>query len=75
MLTSSMQLMHLSDYRCKSIMPWAPRNADICSLVFGVIYWFVWTIALPRYRGYRLEEEADTLGDGTTITKLVRKEI
>jgi hypothetical protein len=40
-----------------------------------VAYWFVWTVALPRYRGYRLEEETDILGDGTTITKLVRKEI
>ncbi|EXJ89558.1 hypothetical protein A1O3_02625 [Capronia epimyces CBS 606.96] len=44
-------------------------------LIFGVAYWFVWTVALPRYRGYRLEEEADILDDGTTITKLVRKEI
>ncbi|EHY58218.1 low-affinity methionine permease [Exophiala dermatitidis] len=43
--------------------------------VFGIAYWFVWTVALPRYRGYRLEEEADILSDGTTITKLVRKEI
>lgn len=51
------------------------RCADAPSLLFGVAYWFVWTIVLPRYRGYRLEEEADILGDGTTITKLVRKDI
>ncbi|EXJ61401.1 uncharacterized protein A1O5_11716 [Cladophialophora psammophila CBS 110553] len=44
-------------------------------LIFGVVYWFAWTIALPRYRGYRLEEETDVLGDGTTVTKLVRKEL
>lgn len=47
----------------------------ISIMLFGVAYWFVWTIALPRYRGYRLEEEADILGDGTTINRLVRKEI
>ncbi|KIX06073.1 uncharacterized protein Z518_04047 [Rhinocladiella mackenziei CBS 650.93] len=47
----------------------------IAIVIFGVVYWYLWTIALPRYRGYRLEEEADILGDGTTITKLVRKEI
>ncbi len=45
------------------------------SMLFGVAYWFVWTIVLPRYRGYRLEEEADILGDGTTINRLVRKEL
>ncbi|KAI1611493.1 LAT family L-amino acid transporter [Exophiala viscosa] len=47
----------------------------ISILVFGVAYWFIWIKALPWYRGYRLEEEADVLGDGTTITKLVRKNI
>jgi len=47
----------------------------IAILIFGVTYWFVWTIALPRYRGYRLEEKADILDDGTTITKLVRKQL
>lgn len=45
------------------------------SLFFGISYWFVWTIALPRCRGYALEEKADILGDGTTITKLTRKEL
>ncbi|KIW44415.1 uncharacterized protein PV06_02887 [Exophiala oligosperma] len=44
-------------------------------LFFGISYWFVWTIALPRCRGYALEEKADILGDGTTITKLTRKEL
>ncbi|KAF7503329.1 hypothetical protein GJ744_003972 [Endocarpon pusillum] len=46
----------------------------IAIITFGVIYWFIWTIALPRCRGYRLEDEPDILGDGTTITKLVRKD-
>ncbi|KAJ9607260.1 low-affinity methionine permease [Cladophialophora chaetospira] len=44
----------------------------ISILIFGVIYWFAWTIALPHYRGERLEEESDILDDGTTITKLIR---
>lgn len=46
-------------------------------LVFGVVYWFVWAVALPRYRGYRLEERAEILDDGTTLTRLVqvRKEL
>ena len=44
-------------------------------LIFGVIYWYVWTIVLPKYHGYELEEERHTLTDGTTMTKLVRKKI
>jgi hypothetical protein len=39
---------------------------------FGVLYWLVWTVLLPRLGGYTLEEVADILDDGTTITKLVR---
>lgn len=49
-------------------------TANHDSITLGVIYWFIWTIALPRCRGYRLEDEPDILGDGTTITKLVRKD-
>ncbi|KAL2867369.1 putative methionine permease [Aspergillus lucknowensis] len=26
-------------------------------IVFGVVYWYVWTVLLPRWGGYRLEEE------------------
>lgn len=36
------------------------------------MYWYVWTILLPCWRGYRLEEEVGVLDDGTTITKLVK---
>ncbi|KAM0551885.1 hypothetical protein ACHAPJ_008222 [Fusarium lateritium] len=39
-------------------------------LVAGVIYWYLWTIAIPRWRGTKLEEETHVLEDGTTITKL-----
>ena len=41
-------------------------------LICGVIYWYLWTILVPRLGGYHLEEEAEILSDGTTITKLVR---
>ncbi|KAL2676588.1 hypothetical protein Neosp_010352 [[Neocosmospora] mangrovei] len=36
----------------------------------GVVYWYMWTIAIPRWRGTTLEEETHVLEDGTTITKL-----
>ena len=41
-------------------------------LVCGVIYWFLWTVLIPHLRGYRLEEEANMLKDGTSVTKLVK---
>ncbi|KAI1029289.1 hypothetical protein LB504_010847 [Fusarium proliferatum] len=39
-------------------------------LVGGVGYWYLWTRAVPRWRGTRLQEETCVLEDGTTITKL-----
>ncbi|KAL2825085.1 amino acid permease-domain-containing protein [Aspergillus cavernicola] len=30
-------------------------------IVFGVLYWYVWTVLLPRWGGYRLEEEEKQL--------------
>ena len=47
-------------------------TVPIRRLICGVIYWYLWTVLIPRLRGYRLEEEADTLQDGTSITKLVK---
>ncbi|CAI0642967.1 unnamed protein product, partial [Colletotrichum noveboracense] len=41
----------------------------------GVVYWYIWTILVPRWRGYRIEEKEEVLGDGTTITKLVHTPI
>ncbi|KAI5458213.1 amino acid permease-domain-containing protein [Mariannaea sp. PMI_226] len=35
----------------------------------GVVYWYVWTIAIPRWRGYTLEEDTRVLVDGTSVTK------
>ena len=51
------------------------RYAARCSLIFSVIYWFVWFIVLPRYRGYKLEDESDILDDGTKVTRLVRRDL
>lgn len=47
--------------------------ADTGSLLFSIAYWYVWTTWLPKYRGYKLEDEYDILSDGTTITKLMRR--
>ncbi|KAJ5564356.1 low-affinity methionine permease [Penicillium frequentans] len=44
----------------------------ISIIIFAVLYWYVWTVILPRRGGYRLKEAVETLDDGTTITKLVR---
>ncbi|CBF87100.1 hypothetical protein AN2560.2 [Aspergillus nidulans FGSC A4] len=41
-------------------------------LAFGVIYWYVWTVLLPRWGGYKLEEEEKVLDDGTAVTRLVK---
>ncbi|KAI5921196.1 amino acid permease-domain-containing protein [Camillea tinctor] len=37
-------------------------------IVFGVLYWLVWTVLLPRLGGYELQQKEDVLDDGTTIT-------
>lgn len=55
---------------CKCVLLFE-ELADRYSLLFGVIYWYIWTVLLPRWGGYRLEEEVDVLDDGTSITKLV----
>ncbi|GKZ67805.1 hypothetical protein AnigIFM60653_001712 [Aspergillus niger] len=41
-------------------------------IIFGILYWYVWTVLLPRWGGYKLEEEDEVLDDGTKITKLAR---
>ncbi|KAI0550205.1 methionine permease [Xylaria curta] len=41
-------------------------------VVFGVLYWLIWTVILPRLGGYTLEEKEDVLDDGTTVTVLAR---
>lgn len=41
-------------------------------IVFGLVYWYIWTVAIPRWRGYRLEEEYVVLKDGTSVTRLIK---
>ena len=44
----------------------------ICGrIVFGLLYWYVWTVAIPKWKGYKLEERVEVLDDGTSVTKLV----
>ena len=42
------------------------------SMLFGILYWYVWTILLPRWKGYNLEEETRLLDDGTTVTTMIK---
>jgi len=44
-------------------------------LLFGVLYWYIWTVWIPRRNGCTLEEITATLDDGTTVTKLVQTPI
>ncbi|KAF2733660.1 hypothetical protein EJ04DRAFT_494853 [Polyplosphaeria fusca] len=38
----------------------------ISIIIFGLLYWYVWTKLIPRWKGYTLEEETSVLEDGTT---------
>jgi hypothetical protein len=40
--------------------------------LFGVFYWYIWTVWLPRRNGCTFEEVVETLDDGTAVTKLVQ---
>ncbi|KAI2726412.1 hypothetical protein DTO012A7_2179 [Penicillium roqueforti] len=40
-------------------------------MLSGVLYWYIWTVLLPRWRGYKLGEENHILADGTSIIRLV----
>ncbi|APA12117.1 hypothetical protein SS1G_10920 [Sclerotinia sclerotiorum 1980 UF-70] len=41
-------------------------------ILFGVGWWAVVFRVLPSVVGYRVEEEVEVLGDGTSVTRLVR---
>lgn len=43
--------------------------------MLATVYWYLWTVLVPKWRGYVLEEKAEVLEDGTTITKLVHNPI
>lgn len=42
----------------------------IFRIVFVVVYWYLWTVAVPCWRQYWLEEEVDLLEDRTSIIKI-----
>lgn len=72
MSTSSMQHTLLSASACEYPSPYAILKTNTCRIILAVLYWYVWTVVLPRRGGYKLEEAVETLDDGTTITRLVR---
>lgn len=41
-------------------------------LLLAVGYWWVLCVVLPRRGGYKLEERAEVLSDGTSVTTLVK---
>jgi amino acid transporter len=47
----------------------------ISVILFGVVYWFVWLKLIPKWKGYRVEEETSVLDDGTPVTSLVHAPI
>jgi hypothetical protein len=40
-------------------------------LLFAVLIWYLAFVAVPRWRGYRVEEEVEVLSDGTSISRLI----
>lgn len=42
------------------------------SILFGIAYWYIWTVWIPRRNGCTLEEMEGTLDDGTTVTRHVQ---
>jgi hypothetical protein len=47
------------------------KIADVNSILFGILYWYLCFVAIPKLKGYRVEEEVEVLSDGTSITRLV----
>jgi amino acid transporter len=47
----------------------------IAIMVFGVIYWAVWRIVLPKIFGYELVPTKVVLDDGTTVNVFSRKKV
>jgi hypothetical protein len=45
----------------------------LCQLC--ALYYYVWTVLLPKIGGYEMREEAVELDDGTLTSRLVRRHI
>ena len=60
-------------YRCGFTSRYVDlKPLTVYSMCFGILYWYVWTVLLPKWKGYALEEEVHTLDDGTPVTRLVK---
>lgn len=48
------------------------RSLTIIHLRFllGALYWYTSCVALPKWRGYKLEDRTEVLKDGTSITTI-----
>lgn len=71
MLGSSTRHMLLLALECKLCEDGCLTGANFCSILFGVVYWYLAFVAIPSWYGYTVEEEVDVLSDGTSITRLV----
>lgn len=59
--------MHVSPYIYSAFSRLTLKS----SMLVALVYWYVWTRLIPRWRGYSLEDELEVLGDGTTVNRLV----
>jgi hypothetical protein len=66
-----MLLMLLLGLGCKSKLLSLEIISDIYRLLFAVLIWYLAFVAVPRWKGYRVEEEVEVLSDGTSIGKLI----
>ncbi|KAL2363493.1 hypothetical protein RJZ56_003601 [Blastomyces dermatitidis] len=44
-------------------------------LTLAAVYWYLWAVLIPRWKGYVLEEKTEILEDGVSVTKVVRLKI
>jgi hypothetical protein len=51
------------------------EDYDGSSLLVATLYWYISTVALPRIFSYQMEERIETLDDGTTVTRICKKEL
>ena len=38
----------------------------------GIIYWYLFTVLIPHWRGYRLEDAEHVLDHGTSVPRLFK---
>jgi hypothetical protein len=61
-----------ANYPFINFLPLCAPKLIVLRFVFGFIYWYIWTILLPKWKNYSLEEKEEVLEDGTTVTTLIR---